>query len=90
MATADSQFRRSERIRVELATGSQATASTRLLDTMGRPLNVPAPVTTHEDPSTGLDWVVVEFAAAPFAPGDYLLEVTQGTAMQVVGFRVVN
>jgi hypothetical protein len=88
--TADSRFRRSERIHLELPTASKTAASARVLDAVGKPINVPATVSTRADASGTFDWVVVELTLAPFAPADYALEVKQGEATQVVGFRVVN
>ena len=59
-----------------------------MLDRNGNPLNVPVQVTEREDPG-GFRWIVVDASLAPFAPGDYAIEVTLGTAKQVTGFRVV-
>ena len=86
--TADPRFLRSERLRFEHATSLTGAAKARLLDRNGNPLNVPVQVTERED-TGGLRWVVVDASLAPFAPGDYAIEVTQGTAKQVTGFRVV-
>jgi VWFA-related protein len=88
--TADSQFRRSERLHIELPTSLKTEASTRVLDALGKPINIPATVSTRADASGMFDWVVVELTLTPFAPADYALEVKQGEATQVVGFRVVN
>jgi VWFA-related protein len=90
IATADSQFRRSERLRLELPTTAQTPASARVLDAQGKPVNVPASPSSRADASGRFNWVVVELPLSPFAAGDYALEVTQGDAAQVVGFRVVN
>jgi hypothetical protein len=88
--TADPRFRRTERLRLELPTSAADTAAARVLDRTGKPLQVPATVTTRDDSSGRFHWVVVDAALAPFAPGDYLIEVTQRTASQLVGFRVVQ
>jgi len=88
--TADSQFRRSERLHVELPTSAQTAASARVLDASGKPLTIPAAVSTRADAPGGFTWVVVELALSPFAPGDYVLEVKQGEDAQVAAFRVVN
>ena len=88
--TADSQFRRSERLHVELPTSAQTAASARVLDASGKPLTIPAAVSTRADASGGFTWVVVELALSPFAPGDYALEIKQGEDTQVAAFRVVN
>jgi hypothetical protein len=43
----------------------------------------------RQDPSGAFRWIVIDAALAPFAPGDYAIEVTQGSAKQVTGFRIV-
>ena len=86
--TADPRFLRSERLRFEHATSLTGAAKARLLDRNGNPLNVPVQVTERED-TGGFRWIVVDASLAPFAPGDYAIELTQGTAKQVTGFRVV-
>jgi VWFA-related protein len=86
--TADPRFLRSERLRLEHPTTLPGAATARMLDRNGKPLNVPVQVTDRED-TGGFRWIVVDASLAPFAPGDYAIEVTQGTAKQVTGFRVV-
>jgi VWFA-related protein len=87
--TADPRFQRSDRIRLEHATTLTGAVKARILDRNGNPLSVPAQVTEREDASGGFRWVVIDAALAPFAPGDYAIEVTQGSAKQVTGFRIV-
>ena len=87
--TADARFQRSERLRLELATSVPGPATARLLDRRGSAMSVPVQVSEREDASGPIRWVVVDVALAPFAPGDYAVEVTQGTARQVTGFRIV-
>jgi hypothetical protein len=87
--TADPRFIRNERLRLEHATTLSGAATARMLDRNGNPLNVPVQVTEREDPSGGFRWIVVDAALAPFAPGDYAIEVTLGKAKQTTGFRVV-
>jgi VWFA-related protein len=87
--TADPRFLRSERLRLEHATTLSGAVKARMLDRNGNPLNVPVQVTEREDPAGGFRWIVIDAALAPFAPGDYAIEVVQGTAKQVTGFRVV-
>jgi VWFA-related protein len=87
--TADPRFQRSDRIRLELATTQQETAKARLLDRNGNPLTVPVQVSDRQDNSGAFRWIVIDAALAPFAPGDYAIEVTQGSAKQVTGFRIV-
>ncbi len=87
--TADPRFQRSDRLRLEYATSLPGAATARMLDRNGKPLNVPVQVGEREDASGNFKWIVVDAALAPFAAGDYAIEVTQGKAKQVTGFRVV-
>jgi len=87
--TADPRFQRSDRLRFEHATTLSGPAKARLLDRNGNPLSVPVQVSERPDQSGNFQWIVVDAALAPFAPGDYAVEVTQGTAKQVTGFRIV-
>jgi hypothetical protein len=87
--TADPRFQRSDRLRFEYATTLSDAPKSRLLDRNGNPLSVPVQVTERPDPSGGFRWIVVDATLAPFAPGDYAIEVTQGSAKQVTGFRIV-
>jgi hypothetical protein len=88
--TADPQFRRSERLHVELPTSAPEAVSGRLLDSLGKPLAIPVAITRRPDTTGTFEWAVGEVALSPFSPGDYVLEVTQGDASQVVAFKVVN
>jgi VWFA-related protein len=88
--TADLQFRRSERLHVELPTASSAETAARVLDSQGKPLAIPVTTTTRRDAGGGFDWVVADVALSPFAASDYVMEVTQGDAKQVVAFKVIN
>ena len=87
--TADPRFQRSDRLRFEHATTLSEPPKARLLDRNGNPLSVPVQVTERPDESAAFRWIVVDAALAPFAPGDYAVEVTQGTAKQVTAFRIV-
>jgi VWFA-related protein len=87
--TADPRFQRSDRLRFEHATTLSGPVKARLLDRNGNPLSVPVQVSERPDQSDNFQWIVVDAALAPFAPGDYAVEVTQGTAKQVTGFRIV-
>jgi VWFA-related protein len=89
LQTADPRFSRSDRIRLELATASPGPTSARLLDRVGKPLQVPLQVTERPDPSGGFSWVVVDGTLSPLAGGDYAIEVTHGGARQVTAFRIV-
>ena len=72
-----------------IAVAGWVAVSDGLVDRNGKPLGVPAQVTEREDPSGAFRWIVVDSALAPFAPGDYAIEVSQGSAKQVTGFRIV-
>jgi VWFA-related protein len=87
--TADPRFQRSDRLRLEHATTLPGAATARMLDRNGKPLSVPVQVGEREDASGTFKWIVIDAPLAPFAPGDYAIEVTQGSAKQVTGFRVV-
>ncbi len=90
--TADMQFRRTERIRVDLPVDASVTSvSAEVLDRNGGTMSVPARTTTRAEKD--LTWASAEVTLAPFAPGDYLIRLkadTGGKAQEVVqGFRVV-
>jgi hypothetical protein len=87
--TADQRFARNERLRVELPAASKDTAVARVVDRAGQTMKVPAQVSSRGDASGDFQWVVVDLALAPFAPGDYAVVVSLESAMQVIGFRVV-
>lgn len=87
--TADPRFQRSDRLRLELPSMVQGAPAARLLDRNGAVLNVPVQVAERGEASDGLRWVVVDASLAPLAPGDYAIEVTQGEARRVTGFRIV-
>jgi hypothetical protein len=89
LRTADPRFQRSDRLRLELATTSATPATARLLDRNGNPLQAPAQVSERADPSSTFRWVVVDALLAPFANGDYAVEVVQGESKQITPFRVV-
>ena len=69
------------------ATSEAAMPSATLLDRMGQPMAVPLQVSTREE--AGVKWIVVEMALAPFAAGDYAVEVKAGDATRTTAFRVV-
>jgi hypothetical protein len=88
--TADGRFRRTERLRLELPTSSAAAATARLLDRLGNPMQVPATVSMRDDAGAAFRWIVVDAQLAPFATGDYVIEVTQDGASELVAFRIVQ
>jgi VWFA-related protein len=90
--TADSTFRRVERLRVSVSVGATPAAlSARLLDRRGVALAVP--VTIEARDGDGQHAVVADATLASLAPGDYLVEVTLGEGgtrhVIVVAFRIV-
>jgi VWFA-related protein len=89
LRTADPRYQRSDRLRLELATTSSAPAMARLLDRNGNQLHVPAQVSDRPDSSSNFRWIVVDTLLAPFANGEYFVEVVQGESKQVTAFRVV-
>lgn len=92
VATADKQFRRTDRVRLELpsAEGVAAT-SAEILDRSGKTMNIP--VTTSVRNDGALTWATAEVALAPLALGDYALRLKTeraGKSSEVVtGFRVI-
>ena len=89
LVTADQRFRRNERVRLELPTAVAGSASARMLDRLGRPMEIPAQVTERSDPSGMFRWIVVDATLAPLAPGDYAIEVTLADGKQLGAFTVV-
>ena len=87
--TADPRFLRSERLRLEHATTAAGVAAARLLDRVGRPMQVPVQVTERQDPSGEFRWIVADATLAPLAAGDYAVEVTLDNAKMVTAFKVV-
>ncbi len=90
--TADSAFRRVERLRVSVSLGSTlAELSARLLDRRGVALAVP--VTIEARDGDGQHVVVADATLASLAPGDYLVELALGEGgarhVIVVAFRIV-
>ena len=89
MATADPRFQKSERLRLEIPTTLQGSATARLLDRTGRPLQVPVGTSDRRDESGGFRWVIADATLAPLAPGEYAVEVAVGDVKQVTAFRIV-
>jgi hypothetical protein len=87
--TADPRFQRSERVRFEMATTETGTATGRMLDRNGNPMQIPVQITERADPSGSFRWIVADAVLAPLAPGDYAIEVTLGSAKQTGSFRIV-
>lgn len=89
LVTADPRFQRNERVRLELPTAAAGSASARMLDRMGKPMQIPVQVSERPDASGMFRWIVVDVTLAPLASGDYAIEVTLGDARQVGAFKVV-
>lgn len=87
--TADLRFRKTESVRFELPTTSNAPVSARLLDSRGGATTVPAQVSERPDASGAFRWVVVDFPMSPLAPAYYAVEIKQGSTSHVTAFRVV-
>jgi VWFA-related protein len=89
LRTADPRFQRSDRLRLELATSASLPVTARILDRTGTTMPIQAQVSERPDASTQFKWVVIDVTLAPFAPGDYAIEATQGADKQMTAFRVV-
>ena len=92
MATADRQFRRTERLRVELpSSGDVSSPSAEVLDRTGKSISIPVAASVRQDGA--ISWATAEVALAPLAVGDYALKLRVqrgGQAHEVLtGFRVV-
>ena len=72
----DSEYRRTERLRFEVATDDVRTASARLLGPAGTPVNVPVSVVVRLDETTKQPIVVAELGLAALAQAEYELELT--------------
>lgn len=91
--TADLQFRRSERIRVEVPVlGQVGGTAAELLDRTAKPLSIPVQSSTRAGEG-GVTWCQAETVLAPLAPADYILKVTVQNGSQpqeiVTAFRLV-
>jgi VWFA-related protein len=101
-ATADTRFRRAERIRVDVSiaspgpkpgdgAGSQSRVSARLLDRKGQTLDVPVATAIRDEGYLHL--ASAELALAPLGPGDYLVELSLArgarTDKAIAAFRIV-
>lgn len=89
LRTADPRYMRSDRLKLELATAVPTPATARILDRNHNELSVPAQVSERADSSGAFRWIVVDAMLAPFAAGDYAIEVTQGREKRVTDFKVV-
>jgi hypothetical protein len=90
--TADLQFQRTERLRVDLPVGAEVTEQTaEVLDRAGKLIAVPVRASTRTE--AGQIWASAELSLAPLAAGDYLIRLraaSGGKAQEVLtGFRLV-
>jgi VWFA-related protein len=90
--TADMQFQRTERVRVDLPVQAGSLAPTaEVLDRVGHLIQVP--VRTAVRTENGLTWASAELSLAPLAAGDYVIRMKaelNGKAQEVItGFRLV-
>jgi len=92
VATADSRFRRSERLGIDVPAGESSAMTARLLDRTGKPLMVPIAVAPRTD-ADGSSWQTAELALAPLAPADYVVELTFASTTDqkrtLVPFRII-
>jgi hypothetical protein len=90
--TADLQFRRTERVRLDLpVAGTAGGVSAEVLDRNAKAISIPVRTDTRTERDQ--TWVSVDTALAPLAPGDYLIRLKMeigGDGLEVVqGIRVV-
>ncbi len=90
--TADLQFRRTERVRLELPTMAVVTGTSgEVLDRAGKPMPLTVIATTRTE--AGITWASAELNLAPLAAGDYVLKLKAESAGKteevVTGFRLV-
>jgi VWFA-related protein len=74
--TADSRFRRTERLHIEAPrSDADGTVSARLLGRDGQPLNVAIALSERTEPATKQRMIVADVTLAPLAQGDYAVEI---------------
>jgi VWFA-related protein len=92
VATADSRFRRSERLSIDVPAGAPASMTARLLDRTGKPMAIPIAVVPRTD-ADGSSWQTADLALAPLAQGDYVVELSLDSAAEphrtLVPFRII-
>jgi len=91
--TADSRFRRSERLSIEVPVGAPGSMTARLLDRTGKPMvMIPIAVVPRTD-SDGSSWHTAEVTLAPLAPADYVIELSLESTPEphrtLVPFRII-
>ena len=66
-----------------------STATARMLDRLGNPIQIPVQVSDRPDSTNQFRWIVVDAALAALAPGDYAIETTLDGVKQVTAFQLV-
>jgi hypothetical protein len=91
MPTADPRFRRTERLRVEVAlfTDRSVTVTGRVLTREGQPLPLQVVTSERKDEQSAARYVVADVTLAPLAQGDFVLELAAGKESATYGFRIV-
>jgi VWFA-related protein len=87
--TADLRFRRMDQLRVDVPTPSVEAVSARLLDRTGKAVPIPIAASVRDD-GDGSRWRTARLALAPFAPGDYVIELATGAERTLLAFRVIQ
>jgi VWFA-related protein len=86
--TADPRFRRTDQLRLDVPTPSAEAVSARLLDRTGKAMPIQIAASVRDD-GDGSRWRTARLSLAPFAPGDYVVELASGTERTLFAFRVV-
>ena len=76
-------------MRLEMPTTLEGSATARLLDRTGKPLQVLITTSERRDAAGGFRWVVADATLAPLAPGEYAVEVVVGDVKQLTAFRMI-
>jgi len=91
VATADSRYRRTDRLRLEvpvLGVG-EAAVTARVLTREGEPLPLVVTMSERTDAGTGVRWAVGDVTLAPLAQGEYVVEFKLGSEVTAYGLRIV-
>lgn len=93
-STADARFRRTERIRFEVAKlAADGTVTARLVNRAGQTMPLSVAVSERADQSSPLRLIVADLILAPLAQGEYVMEVAiekdGKKELAVFGFRIV-
>lgn len=86
--TADPRFRRGDQAIVSTPTVATDAGTARLLDRNGKALAIPVSAALRTD-ADGSRWLTARLAVAPLAPGDYVIELSEGRDRTLAAFRVV-